>query len=128
MKRREFLHAGPTAAALAGASAVAAQATEPSFEWHEASAADLSRAMAEGRTTSAALVRAYQARIAAVDQAGPMLASMLELNLQAEAIAAQCDAERAAGRARGPLHGIPVVIKDNIATADGMATSAGSPA
>jgi hypothetical protein len=69
----------------------------------EASAAELSRAMAEGRTTAVALAQAYTARIASIDQAGPRLASVLEVNPDAVAIAAQLDAERAAGRLRGPL-------------------------
>jgi amidase len=84
--------------------------------------------MAEGRTSATALVRAYAERIATTDRSGPTLTSIIELNPDAEAIAAQLDAERAAGRLRGPLHGVPVVIKDNIASADRMATSAGSPA
>ena len=124
MNRRDFLQA--TVAASPAAS-IAADA-DRGFEWLEASAADLARAMAEGRTTSLALVQAYAGRIAALDRAGPHLASILELNPDAEAIAAQLDAERAAGRLRGPLHGIPVVVKDNIASADRMQTSAGSPA
>ena len=130
MKRRNFLQAttvaGPAAALAATAAAAAAADTQ--FPWLEASAADLQRAMAEGRTSAVALVRAYTERIAAIDQAGPRLASLLELNPDAATIADQLDAERAAGQLRGPLHGIPVVIKDNIATADRMATSAGSPA
>ena len=138
MQRRHFLQASTlnTTASLAGvgpgaavaAAAASTAAADASFPWLEASAADLQRAMAEGRTSAVALVRAYTERIAAIDQAGPRLASLLQLNPDAAAIASQLDAERAAGQLRGPLHGIPVVIKDNIATADGMATSAGSPA
>ena len=139
MKRRQFLQSTSAASLLAGAStagaaavdaATAAQgnAADARFEWMEASVADLSRAMAEGRTTSALLTQAYAARVPVLDAAGPHLASLLELNPDAPAIAAQRDAERAAGRLRGPLHGVPVVVKDNIATADRMATSAGSPA
>jgi len=139
MKRRHFLHATTATAAsatsaaaatlaAAAANAAAAAAADADFPWLEASAADLQRAMAEGRTSAVALVRAYTERIAAIDQAGPRLASLLQLNPDAAAIATQLDAERAAGQLRGPLHGIPVVIKDNIATADRMATSAGSPA
>ncbi len=130
MKRRHFLQAGTTVSSTARAASpvsAAAQADD-SFEWHEATAADLSRAMAEGRTTALALVQAYTARITAIDQAGPCLASVLEVNPDAAVIAAQRDAERTAGCLRGPLHGIPVLVKDNIATADRMHTSAGSPA
>lgn len=130
MKRRQFLQAGTAATPVAFAAApdTGAATLDAGFAWAEASAAELSRAMAEGRTTAAALVQAYSARIATIDQAGPRLASVLEVNPDAPAIAAQLDAERAAGRLRGPLHGIPVVVKDNIATADRMQTSAGSPA
>jgi len=98
------------------------------FEWAEASAAALASAMASGRTSSAALVAAYLDRMDAIDSAGPALRSILARNPDAAAIAAQLDAERAAGRLRGPLHGIPVLVKDNIASADRMATTAGSPA
>lgn len=136
MKRRHFLHATtttmttttPLTMAAAGGKAPVAPPHGADFPWLEASAAQLSRAMAEGRTSAVALAQAYTERIAALDAGGPRLASILELNPEAAAIAAQLDAERAAGRLRGPLHGIPVVVKDNIATADRMATSAGSPA
>jgi amidase len=134
MNRREFIQAGAPGA-LSAASAVGASAAvatepfaDPAFEWAEATLADLARAMASGRTSAVGLVQAYAARIAAIDGAGPRLASVLELNPEAEAIAARLDAERRAGTTRGPLHGVPVLVKDNIATADRMATSAGSPA
>ncbi|MBL8350287.1 MAG: amidase [Burkholderiaceae bacterium] len=130
MKRRFFLQAATAngSAAPAGGAGAAAPFADTGFAWLEAGAAELSRAMAEGRASAVALVQAYTGRIAAIDAAGPRLASVLEVNPDAAAIAAQLDAERAAGRLRGPLHGIPVVVKDNIATADRMATSAGSPA
>jgi amidase len=70
--------------------------------------------------------RHYLQRIAALDRQGPALRSIIELNPEALQIAATLDAERAAGKLRGPLHGIPVVVKDNIATGDRMSTSAGS--
>ncbi|RFU48265.1 amidase [Paraburkholderia sp. DHOC27] len=70
--------------------------------------------------------RHYLQRIAAIDRAGPQLRSIIELNPDALQIAHALDAERAAGTSRGPLHGVPVVIKDNIATGDKMATTAGS--
>jgi amidase len=130
MNRRHFLQASAPASLAAAAGPVRAEASPPGagFEWAEASAAELARAMAEGRTTALGLVQAYGARIAALDAAGPRLGSVIELNPDAEAIARQRDDERRAGRVRGPLHGIPVLLKDNIATADRMATSAGSPA
>lgn len=135
MKRRHFLNAsaGGLVGGVAAANAATPAASAPSFpesdfEWREATAAQLARAMAEGRTTAAKLVEAYSARIAAIDAAGPTLRSILELNPDAAAIAARLDAERAAGKLRGPLHGIPVIVKDNIATIDRMSTTAGSPA
>jgi amidase len=107
-------------------------AAVPVFEWQEATALDLARAQAEGRTSALALVQAYSARIAALDAgagaSGPRIKSVIELNPQAQEIAKALDAERRAGKLRGPLHGVPVLIKDNIATLDTMQTSAGSPA
>jgi amidase len=79
-----------------------------------------------GEITSLGLTRAYLERIAQIDQAGPALRSVIEVNPDALAMAAQCDTERAAGKVRGPLHGIPVLLKDNLATADRMETTAGS--
>jgi amidase len=79
-----------------------------------------------GRYTSHDLVIAYMKRIAALDKDGPKLNSILEMNPEALLLADACDAERRAGKARGLLHGIPVLIKDNIDTADMMHTSAGS--
>ena len=96
------------------------------FDVVEASIADLAAAMAAGNVTSAALVEAYQARVAAVDQAGPALRSVISLNPHAGDAARAMDAERQAGRLRGPLHGAPLLVKDNIETADGIATTAGS--
>ena len=82
--------------------------------------------LAARRVTSVELVRAYQQRIAALDRAGPRLNSVLILNPDAIAQAKALDLERAAKGARGPLHGIPLLIKDNIETADPMPTTAGS--
>src|SRR5277367_381744 len=92
----------------------------------EASIAALAADMAAGRVTAEALVLAYQARIAAVDWAGPTLRSVICLNPHALNDARALDTERAAGKLRGPLHGVPVLIKDNIDTGDGTATTAGS--
>jgi len=91
----------------------------------ELSATDALAKMASGELTSAALTQAYLDRIAKVDDAGPMLSAVIELNPQAIAEATALDAERKAGRLRGPLHGIPVLLKDNIDAA-GMVNSAGS--
>jgi amidase len=82
--------------------------------------------METGKLTSKALVQRYLARVAAVDKAGPRLNAVIELNPDALKIATDLDHERAKGKVRGPLHGIPVLLKDNIATGDRMSTSAGS--
>src|SRR3954468_22468679 len=96
------------------------------FPFAEATIDELQRRMAAGELTARALTQAYLQRIAEVDQAGPKLNAVIELNPDALAIADHLDAERKAGRVRGPMHGIPVLIKDNIATADQMETTAGS--
>jgi amidase len=96
------------------------------FPYAEATISDLQAQMAAGKLTAAQLTSAYLQRIAEVDRAGPRLNTVIELNPDALAIARQLDAERKAGKVRGPLHGIPVLIKDNIATADKMETTAGS--
>jgi amidase len=138
--RREFVKLGGVAAA-AGA-ALGAGACSPAdagsasdreawwvdqpFELEEATIAELSRAMETGARTSVAITELYLQRIAALDRDGPRLRSIIETNSEALAIARQLDDERAAGTVRGPLHGVPIVVKDNIDTADGMTTTAGS--
>lgn len=92
----------------------------------EAGVMALQAAMQSGKTSSQALVRAYLARIKAYDKSGPRINSVIEINPDALIIARELDRERKAGKVRGPLHGIPVLIKDNIATADKMQTTAGS--
>ena len=92
----------------------------------ERSLADLQADLAAGRVTSARLVADYTERIRRIDRKGPALASVIELNPDALAIAQALDAEFKAKRPRGPLHGIPILIKDNIATRDRMQTTAGS--
>lgn len=79
-----------------------------------------------GELTSRELVRMYLERIALIDQSGPTLNAVIELNPQALEIAARMDDERAQGKLRGLMHGIPILIKENIDTADGMMTTAGS--
>ena len=96
------------------------------FPFAEATIDDLQARMAAGTLTARALTEAYLGRIAEIDRAGPRLNAIIELNPEALAIAERLDAERKAGKVRGPLHGIPVLIKDNIATADKMETTAGS--
>ena len=88
--------------------------------------AELQSGLAKGEFTAVALVEKYRQRIAAWDQSGPQLRSVIELNPEAIRIAAALDDERKLRGARGPLHGIPVLIKDNIATHDRMMTTAGS--
>lgn len=106
--------------------ALAGVATLRAFPLAEVTIEELQRRMREGELTSAAVVEAYLQRIEEVDRAGPKLNAVIEVNPDARAIAAKLDAERRAGKVRGPLHGIPVLVKDNIATADRMETTAGS--
>ena len=115
------------AASLLAAPALArAQAAPPApVDVVEATIPDLQAAMAAGRLTSAALVDAYLARIAAYDQRGPALNAMIRLDPGARAEAEALDRERRAGRVRGPMHGIPIILKDNYATR-GLPTSGGS--
>ena len=113
---------------LLGATTIAgAQPTKggATFEITEASVTDVQTALTAGRISSVQLVRQYLARIAAYDHAGPELNSLIRINPKASAEAAALDAERKAGKVRGPMHGIPVIIKDNYDTGD-MPTSAGS--
>ncbi|HEU0044038.1 amidase [Sphingomonas sp.] len=92
----------------------------------EKSIDDLQALMASGKASSVDLVRAYLKRIAAMDRKGPTLRSVIVTNPDVIAQAKALDAERKAGRVRGPLHGVPILIKDNVETADRMATTAGS--
>jgi len=89
-----------------------------SFEVAEVSIAQQQKAMTEGRVTSLGLVQAYLERIAAFDQRGPKLNSIITLSPSALKEAEALDRERAAKGARGPLHGIPIVVKDNYSTSD----------
>jgi amidase len=100
--------------------------TAPAFDLEETTIADLQARMEAGRDTARSLVEKYLARIEAVDRQGPAIRSVIEVNPDALADADRLDAERRARGSRGPLHGIPILIKDNIATGDRMMTSAGS--
>jgi amidase len=113
----------PILAPLAFALVAAAPPPEP-----DRSIAQTEAALAAGQTTSAALVRHYLRRIAQIDKAGPRLNAVLAINPQAAADAARSDALRRAGRARGPLEGIPILLKDNIDSLDPVPTTAGSQA
>jgi amidase len=90
--------------------------------------ADLQKRMAQGTETARSLTEKYLARIKALNEAGPMLRAVIETNPDALAIADGLDKERKAGKTRGPLHGIPVLIKDNIDSGDQMMTTAGATA
>ncbi len=120
--------AGPSLARQAPVASPAASAAAKSeaFELEELTIADLQKRMVAGEDTARSLTEKYIARIEALDKRGPQLRSVLEINPEAIAIAESLDAERKAGRVRGLLHGIPILIKDNIGTADRMTTTAGS--
>jgi amidase len=112
-----------------GATSAAAMAPPPApaaFELEEVPIAELQKKMVSGAETARSLTEKYLARIEAVDRQGPNLRSVLETNPEALAIADALDRERKAGKTRGPLHGIPILVKDNVATGDRMTTTAGS--
>ena len=136
LDRREFLQT----AALGGLGVLAGTAhthtslhqppptSIPTFELDELTITDFQEGMQRGKYTARSLCERYLARIDAIDRRGPALRAVIEINPDALAIAARLDAERRAGggQVRGPLHGIPVLVKDNIATADRLQTTAGS--
>lgn len=137
--RRRFLKiAANTSAATALYPALgAARSTAPErpytsvpeiqpFELDEITIADLQEGMKSGRFTARSLVEKYTSRIEEVDKNGPHLNSIIEMNPDATAIAESLDRERQEKGPRGPLHGVPIVIKDNLDTADRMMTTAGS--
>ncbi len=125
MNRRSFIRTAAALSLAAPAGRLAA-AVDTDVDPTEQSIASLQRALAAGVVSSEALVAAYLARIARFDQHGAGYRSVLTLNPQASAAARTLDAERHANRLRGPLHGIPIILKDNIESADPMATTAGS--
>jgi amidase len=142
MKRRSFLRDS-----IAGAAAIFVVNSKPiinaaastpetgvktptpapaAFEFEEATIEQLQAGMKSGQFTSHSLVEKYLRRIDEIDKRGPAINSVIEVNPDARAIAETLDRERKAGRSRGLLHGIPILIKDNIDTADRMMTTAGS--
>ncbi|MCF2445524.1 amidase [Dyadobacter sp. CY345] len=135
MHRRKFIHTGSLAGlSLFGISALGfniksengLSKLENGFKLDELSIDDLQKMMKSGGTSSQQIVKLYLDRISEIDKKGPLINSIIELNPDALKIAAELDKERAAGKIRGPLHGIPILIKDNIDTADKMQTTAGS--
>ena len=140
MRRRDFLRASAISAAALGVGDVAEGKTVsqfsdgersggyqvPEFDLEEATIADLQRDMVSGKRTANSITAAYLERIAAMDRQGPSLHSVIETNPDALSIADDLDRERKQKGPRGPMHGIPVLVKDNIDTADRMTTTAGS--
>jgi amidase len=141
MKRRDFLTTGTLA--TAGLStllihscnnkddkieerAVAPDDADAGFELNEESIGSLQEKMTSGKYSSEQLTKLYLDRIDAIDKKGPFLNSVIETNPDALTIAKSLDDERKNGKTRGPLHGIPILIKDNIDTADKMQTTAGA--
>ena len=126
MKRRSFLQTTATVLAVAVTKPAATAFTPPAFELEELTIRDLQQGMQSGKYSSRSLVEKYTDRINDIDKKGPTLRSVIELNPDAEAIAVALDRERKERGPRGPLHGIPILIKDNIDTHDRMMTTAGS--
>jgi amidase len=141
MKRRDFIRNSSLASltlstlifdacnnnsTTGGTTAAVAGSASGGFELDELTIGRLQQYMQEGKYTARAITQLYLSRIQALDKNGPMLNSVIETNPDALDIADAMDRERKSGKVRGPLHGIPVLIKDNIDSADQMATSAGS--
>jgi amidase len=135
IKRRDFVRIGMLSGVVA---AIGCERRPPSsnasnqtpavgsFELDEKTIAELQEAMKSGGMTARSIADKYLSRITAIDKQGPRLNSVIEINPEALAAADVLDAERKSKGPRGPMHGIPVLIKDNIDTADRMATTAGS--
>ena len=137
MNRRNFLRAGSLTGFSFSAFGLesffspatqraAAAIPDADFPLPEATIDQLQAKMTSGEYSSVSITRLYLKRIDAIDRRGPALNAVIEINPDALTIAAAMDAERKAGKVRGPLHGIPVLIKDNINSGDKMMTTAGS--
>ena len=133
MDRRKFLETAAMGGALAAAAPLLAGAAKPKgastpapAEMEEATIADLQAGMKSGQWTSRSITLAYLRRIDELNERGPALRAVLEANTEAVATAQALDAERKAKGSRGPLHGIPILVKDNVATRDRMQSTAGS--
>jgi amidase len=123
VNRRDLLLAG---AAIALAGPLTALGANPRIKIEELTLTDIADAFAAGRLTSRALTEAYLKRIDAMNGRGPELRAVIETNPQALDAAGKLDRERLSNGPRGPLHGVPILIKDNIETSDRMMTTAGS--
>ena len=140
MKRRDFIASGTIAATglttllAASCNSNSSKTTTtstkddavPDFELNEETISSLQEKMAAGKYSSEQITNLYLKRIEEIDRKGPLLNAVIELNPDAVTIAKAMDEERKAGKTRGPLHGIPVLIKDNIGTGDKMQTTAGA--
>jgi amidase len=135
LDRRQFLKlgvaGGATAMAVSSSACTSETPTPPAegvrpFELDETTIGKLQQSMKSGKLTAHSITEKYLHRIEELDRRGPSLYSVIEVNPDALAIARQLDRERKAKGPRGPLHGIPVLVKDNIGTADRMTTTAGS--
>lgn len=131
MKRRKFLETTALASVVAVTRPTSlfggsSGSTPKEFELEEVTITELQNGLQSGKYSARSLVKKYLDRIDDLDKNGPALNSVIELNPDAMSIAETLDNERKAGRVRGPLHGIPILIKDNIDTADRMMTTAGS--
>ncbi|MCZ4222314.1 amidase [Pedobacter rhodius] len=136
MNRRNFIKSGSAAGLIttiglpASAVVIASDdvitAFKDDFELNEVTISELQKRMQSGQASSKSITKLYLKRIEKIDKSGPKLNAVIELNPDAIEIAAKMDEERKAGRTRGMMHGIPVLIKDNINTGDKMQTTAGS--
>ena len=139
LSRREFLYGASAAAALAGAGVLLGKLSLPTSEIirpspipqaatsiEEITIAQLQTEMASGSLTAVSIVNQYQSRISSLDQSGPTLNSILQVNPDADSIAQTLDHQRQTGKNLGPMMGIPVLLKDNIDTHDQLQTAAGS--
>ena len=126
MKRRQFLQTTAATSLVSFINPVSTLSAPAPAELDELTITDLQQGMQSGKYSSRELVEKYSNRISDIDKRGPALASVIELNPDAEQIAAALDRERKERGPRGPLHGVPMLIKDNIDTNDRMMTTAGS--
>ncbi len=128
MRRRQFMRTAAlgTAAVLSYPAAAGARRQGMEREVENLSVTELCLRLQRGETTATALTAAYLDRIERLDRQGPCLRAVIEVNPEAVELAAVLDRQQRAGQIRGPLHGIPVLIKDNIDTGDSMQTTAGS--